>query len=178
MGFPGSVPVPIDAGDCGGCGGPDSAGGPAPGTPAHNQLVEQVNGGTIGVITGSITGTYSRIATDLSAVLDDGDALRILPIIGKGSAQNITDILYLRGVDVGIVQSDVLTYVRDSGLYPDIDTRIAYLAKLYNEEVHVLARKDIASLKDLAGRKVNFAHEGSGTYITGTTIMKRSRHYA
>ena len=83
-----------------------------------------------------------------------------MPIIGKGSAQNITDILYLRGVDVGIVQSDVLTYVRDNGIYPDIDYRIAYLAKLYNEEVHVLARKDITSLKELAGRKVNFANEG------------------
>ncbi len=148
------------------------AAGPVPGTQAHNQRVEQVNGGTIGIVTGSITSTYSRIATDLSAVLDDGDTLRILPIIGKGSAQNITDILYLRGVDVGIVQSDVLTFVRDNGLYPDINTRIAYLAKLYNEEVHVLARKEIASLNDLAGRKVNFADEGSGTYITGTTIMK------
>jgi TRAP transporter TAXI family solute receptor len=149
-----------------------TAAGPVPGTQAHNQRVEQVNGGTIGVISGSITGTYSRIATDLSAVLDNGDVLRILPIIGKGSAQNITDILYLRGVDVGIVQSDVLTYVRDKGLYPDIDTRIAYLAKLYNEEIHVLARKDVTSLKELAGRKVNFANESSGTYITGTTIMR------
>ena len=149
-----------------------TAAGPAPGTQAHNQRVEQVNGGTIGVISGSITGTYSRIATDLSAVLDEGDALRILPIIGKGSAQNITDILYLRGVDVGIVQSDVLTYVRDAGIYPDIDDRIAYLTKLYNEEVHVLARKDVTSLKELAGRKVNFANEASGTYITATTIMR------
>jgi TRAP transporter TAXI family solute receptor len=148
------------------------AAAPAPGTPAHNERVEQVNGGTIGVISGSITGTYSRIANDLSAVLDNGDVLRILPIIGKGSAQNITDILYLRGVDVGIVQSDVLTYVRDNGIYPDIGNRIAYLTKLYNEEIHVLARKDVTSLKDLAGRKVNFANEGSGTYITGTTIMR------
>lgn len=141
-----------------------------PGNPDHNSRVQEVNGGTIGVISGSITGTYSRIAADLSAVLDDG-TLRVLPILGKGSIQNITDILYLRGVDVGIVQSDVLQYIRDKGLYPDINNRISYVTKLYNEEVHLVARDDIKSLDDLRGKKVNFANEGSGTYMTALVIF-------
>ena len=144
---------------------------PQPGTQAHTKQVEQVNGGTVGIITGSITGTYSRIATDLSAVLDKGNELRILPIIGKGSVQNITDILYLRGVDVGIVQSDVLRYVSENGTYPDIGTRIAYITKLYNEEIHVLARAEVKNLEDLRGKKVNFANEGSGTYMTASVVF-------
>jgi uncharacterized protein len=144
---------------------------PQPGTQAHSKQVEQVNGGTVGIITGSITGTYSRIATDLSAVLDKGNELRILPIIGKGSVQNITDILYLRGVDVGIVQSDVLRYVSENGTYPDIGSRIGYITKLYNEEIHVLARAQVKSLEDLRGKKVNFANEGSGTYMTASVVF-------
>ena len=91
---------------------------PQPGTQAHTTKVEQVNGGTVGIISGAITGTYARIATDLSAVLDNGNELRVLPIMGKGSVQNITDILYLRGIDIGIVQSDVLKFIRETGTYP------------------------------------------------------------
>ena len=77
----------------------------AQGAPAAlNALAARANAGTVGVISGGVDGTYVRIAADLAAVLDDGDTLRVLPIIGKGSLQNISDILVLRGVDIGIVQ--------------------------------------------------------------------------
>ena len=76
------------------------------------ELRERVNQGTVSIISGGVTGTYVRIASDLASVLDEGDELRILPIIGKGSVQNITDILYLRGIDIGIVQSDVLSFIK------------------------------------------------------------------
>jgi TRAP transporter TAXI family solute receptor len=77
----------------------------------------------------------------------------------------------LRGVDVGIVQSDVLHYVSENGTYPDIANRIAFITKLYNEEIHVLTRSDVKSLEDLRGKKVNFANEGSGTYMTATVVF-------
>src|SRR3954447_1864756 len=75
---------------------------------APASAIAQANSGTVGVVSGGVDGTYIRIATDLAAVLDEGDQLRILPIAGKGSLQNVADILYLRGIDLGIVQSDVL----------------------------------------------------------------------
>jgi TRAP transporter TAXI family solute receptor len=87
--------------------------------------------------------------------------------------QNITDILYLRGIDVGIVQSDVLQYIRETGSYPDISNRIAFITKLYNEEVHILTRTDIKAVEDLRGKKVNFANEGSGTYMTASVVFKK-----
>jgi len=146
---------------------------PQPGTQAHASKVEQVNGGTVGIISGAITGTYARIATDLSAVLDSGNDLRVLPIIGKGSVQNITDILYLRGIDVGIVQSDVLQYILETGTYPDIASRISFITKLYNEEIHILTRTDVRSVQDLRGKKVNFANEGSGTYMTASVVFRK-----
>lgn len=135
------------------------------------ELREQVNQGTVGLISGGVNGTYIRIAADLANVLDDGDNLRILPIIGKGSVQNITDILYLRGIDIGIVQSDVLAYIRSAGIHPTIERRIRYITKLYNEEFHLLAAKGVNSVEDLAGKKVNFGPEGSGTYMTSTIVF-------
>ncbi len=132
----------------------------------------RINQGTVGIVSGGVNGTYIRIAADLAAVLDQGDELRILPILGKGSVQNITDLLYLRGVDIAIVQSDVLSYIREQKLHANIEQRIRYITKLYNEEVHVLAGLDITSLSDLAGKKVNFDNTGSGTFITASTIFK------
>ena len=103
-----------------------------------------VNGGVVGVISGGVTGTYIRIAADLANALDDGYELRVLPIIGKGSVRNIEDLLLLRGVDVAIVQSDVLDFYKRAELVPNIEDRLRYIAKLYNEEVHVLARSSTA----------------------------------
>ncbi|EWY37259.1 C4-dicarboxylate ABC transporter [Skermanella stibiiresistens SB22] len=134
---------------------------------------DRVNGGTVGVISGGVDGTYVRIASDLAAVLDNREQLRVLPILGKGSLRNLTDILYLRGVDVGIVQSDVLAYAQREKLFPTIDKRVRYIAKLYNEEFHLLAGRDIGGVKDLAGRKVNFDVAGSGTEMTASLLFDR-----
>ena len=71
--------------------------------PAFNPA--RANSGTVGIISGGADGTYIRIAADLANVLDSED-LRVLPMIGRGSLQNLRDIMFLRGVDIGIVQMD------------------------------------------------------------------------
>jgi len=134
---------------------------------------ERVNAGTVGIVSGGINGTYIRIAAELAAVLDNGDTLRVVPLVGKGSIQNIADILFLKGVDIGIVQSDVLAYVKRERLYPDADKSIEYITKLYNEEVHLLVGKGIAGIADLGGKKVNFDVANSGTAMTASLIFER-----
>jgi uncharacterized protein len=134
-------------------------------------LSARVNSGTVGVISGGLDGTYARIAADLAAVLDDGDTLRVLPILGKGSLQNISDILALHGVDIGIVQSDVLAYAKREKLYPNVEQFIQYIAKLYDEEVHVLAAPGVTRLEDLAGKPVNVDVRGSGTAMTASILF-------
>jgi TRAP transporter TAXI family solute receptor len=133
--------------------------------------VARANAGTVGVISGGVDGTYIRIASDLAAVLDDGDRLRVLPVVGKGSLQNISDILYLKGIDVGIVQSDVLAYARLQHLFPGIEQSMQYICKLYDEEVHILARRDIARIQDLAGQTVNVDVRGSGSAMTAWLLF-------
>ncbi len=125
--------------------------------------------GPVGVITGMEGGTYARTGADLT-ILDD-DTLRVLPTLGKGSLQNLSDILYLRGIDVGFVQSDALAYAIQHGLFPGLTDRIRYIAKLYDEEVHVLARGDIARLEDLNGQRVNVDVAGSGSAMTAEILL-------
>ena len=92
------------------------------------------------IVSGNPNGTYLYLAYDMSAVLDDGNELRVLPVIGKGGYQNVVDVLHLRGIDLCITQSNIMSYLKKSGEFGStIDNRLAYIAKLYNEEMHVLA---------------------------------------
>ena len=84
----------------------------------------------------------------MSAVLDDGNELRVLPVIGKGGYQNVIDILHLRGVDLCITQANIMSYLKKTGEFgPNIDARLAYVARLYNEEMHVLAGPGITGVQ-------------------------------
>ena len=91
------------------------------------------------LISGTIGGTYVQFGADLASVLDDGNKLRVLPIVGRGSVQSVADILFLQGVDLGIVRSDTLDYLERKGFAKDIKKQFTYVTKLYNEEMHVIA---------------------------------------
>lgn len=139
----------------------------------HAQFVDEVNANTVTIVSGGINGTYVRIAADFASVLDEGDKLRVLPILGRGSLQNIKDILFLRGVDLGLVQSDVLESVKAEGKIPNVASQVAYVARLYNEEIHILAAKEITDIRQLTGRKVNTDVAGSGTAGTAKVVFDR-----
>ena len=131
------------------------------------------NANVLGVISGGLDGTYTRFAADIAAVIDGVDGLRILPIIGKGSLQNLSDLLYLRGVDLAIVQSDVLAAAAQQKTFPGIEQQVQYLAKLYDEEVHVFAGPGVERLADLDGKLVAMDNRGSGTAMTATLLFSR-----
>jgi TRAP-type uncharacterized transport system substrate-binding protein len=127
---------------------------------------EQPNENTIGLISGSPNSddTYLQMAHDLADVLNDGDNLRILPISGIGGPRNIRDVRYLKGVDVGLTQTSILNNFRRSNeRMGQTENKIAYIAKLFNEEVHLVARPTITSITQLNGLKVNLDARGSGT---------------
>ncbi|TCH96485.1 TAXI family TRAP transporter solute-binding subunit [Roseococcus sp. SYP-B2431] len=155
-----------------GAAGEAAAQAPVPNPVARlNALTARANAGTVGLMAGGVDGTYIRIAADLAAVLDNADQLRVIAMIGRGSVQNIADIMTLRGVDLGIVQSDVLAYARRERLFPMVDRLIQYVSKLYDEEVHILAGPGIASPRDLAGKAVNVDLRGSGTAMTASLLL-------
>jgi uncharacterized protein len=127
---------------------------------------EQPNKNTIGLISGSPNSddTYLQMAYDLADVLNDGDNLRILPIAGIGGPRNIRDVRYVRGVDIGLTQTNILNNFRRSNeRLGQFDDKIVYIAKLFTEEVHLVAKPNITSIEQLKGLKVNLDARGSGT---------------
>jgi TRAP transporter TAXI family solute receptor len=126
---------------------------------------------TVSLIGGGPGSTDTRIAADIAEVLDDGDRLRVLPMLGRGSIQNIADLIYLKGVDVAIVHADALTQTMQRGSIPR-EASVQYIAKLFQEEIHVLARREIATLNDLNGRIVSIGPMGSGTELTASAVLE------
>jgi TRAP-type uncharacterized transport system substrate-binding protein len=127
---------------------------------------EQPNKNVIGLISGSPNSddTYLQMAYDLADVLNDGDNLRILPIAGIGGPRNIRDVRYVHGVDIGLTQTNILnSFRRSNERLGHFDDKVVYIAKLFNEEVHLVAKPDITSIAQLKGLKVNLDAKGSGT---------------
>jgi TRAP transporter TAXI family solute receptor len=132
-----------------------------------------LNENTVTLISGTIGGTYVQFGADLASVLDDGNQLRVLPIVGRGSVQSVADILFLQGVDVGIVRVDTLDYLERKGFAKDIKKQFTYITKLYNEEMQVIAPKSIHNLKDLEGKTVSVDLPNGSTFVTALTVFER-----
>jgi TRAP-type uncharacterized transport system substrate-binding protein len=155
--------------------------------PAHSQAIPKYveeggpeaeikarkNAWTVGVAGGLMEGTFLRFAAEMAKALDDGDNLRVIPMVTFGAASNLDDLLYLRGVDVALTQSDVFEYFRTERKTPGLQNRVHYIIRFYSSEVHVLARPEITSLQDLQGKKVNFNTPGSAANLTGPIVFQR-----
>ncbi|BAU88678.1 hypothetical protein MPPM_0073 [Methylorubrum populi] len=131
-----------------------------------------MNANTVTVVTGTPGGTYFRIGAELAFVLDDGDKLRILPILGKGAGENAYDIRFLKGVDLGFVRTDTLDQLRQDKRLKNIEQQIHYIAKLFNDELHIIAPKSIRTISDLAGKRISFDVKGSGTDYSGRAMFR------
>ena len=140
---------------------------------ATRETADRLNANTVTMMTGAFGGTYEQFGADLASVLDDGDNLRLLPIVGRGSVQGVADILFLKGVDLGIVRADTLDYIEKKGYASNIKKQFNFIAKLYNEEMHVVAAQSIRSLADLDGKTVAVGSANGGTFVTAITIFDR-----
>ena len=92
---------------------------------SDSALREKKNAWTVGIVGGLLSGTYMRFVDEMASVLNDGDNLRILPIVSYGAASNLDDLLYLRGVDAAVTQSDVFEYFRNERKTPNLERRVS-----------------------------------------------------
>jgi TRAP-type uncharacterized transport system substrate-binding protein len=137
------------------------------------ELKHRKNAWTVGLAGGQLSGTYMMFADELAQVLDDGDNLRVLPIVTHGAASNLDDLLYLRHIDLVMTQSDIFEYFRTQRKTPDLEKKIHYILRLPLSEVHVLATSEINTVEDLRGKKVSFGPAGSASSLTGTIVFQR-----
>ncbi|SNT75751.1 TAXI family TRAP transporter solute-binding subunit [Paracoccus seriniphilus] len=128
----------------------------------------------ISIMTGSPTGTYIQFGRDMQRLMAQcGHEVDVVE--SAGSLENFLGVRQRPNTQFGIVQNDVLEYMQTFAAQdPDIartikGVRIAF--PLYEEEVHILAKKDIADFGDLAGRRVAIGAENSGTFLTASLML-------
>jgi TRAP-type uncharacterized transport system substrate-binding protein len=136
---------------------------------------ERLNKNAVVIVADGPGSTDLAITHQLAVVLADGDDMRILPMVGAGGGRNIRDVRFLKGVDLAITQTNLLARMRQSGEIGALDDKIVYLAKLFNEELHIVVRADagIGSIEQLAGHAVSLGEPGSGTQAIAHDVFER-----
>jgi TRAP-type uncharacterized transport system substrate-binding protein len=135
------------------------------------QQQEKMNAWTVGLAAGLIEGAPLRLAAEMARIVDDGGNLHVLPIVTRGATENLNSLLYLRGVDLAIINSDALEEYKVE--FPEVRKHVTYLLNLFPSELHIFVRPEIQSLQDLAGKKVNFNTQGTAAAYTGPLIFSR-----
>jgi len=136
-----------------------------------NLLISIVFAYTVGIATGSRNGTYIKIGKDIKKVCSN---LNIEVFPTGGSLENIKLLLKDPRIKFGIVQSDVMLFLKVFA--PNKIKKLKLVYPLYNEEIHIVVRKDsdINSLRDLKNRRVAIGNENSGTWVTSKVIEAKT----
>jgi TRAP transporter TAXI family solute receptor len=132
--------------------------------------------GELGLITGSEKGTYYQFGLNMQQLVKPKN-IAVNVYSSKGSVENIFAVYKRPRTAMGIVQADVLAFVARVQTDPTlkrIAKKIKMVFPLYNEEIHLLGRRDIADFEELAGKRVAVGREGSGTYLTAQLLFKVS----
>jgi TRAP-type uncharacterized transport system substrate-binding protein len=131
--------------------------------------------GTVTILTDSIVepnGRATLAINELAERLGRTQKIRVLPIAGSGAVANVRDLLSLRGIDLAILNSDILAYLDQTREYSDARRRIRQVTHLFDEQVYLLVRKRFKAIEDLRARKLVILSQGGSSHITATTLFE------
>lgn len=120
----------------------------------------------LGIAAGPAAAAETVLAADMAVAA--GEPLRVLPMLGDAGEGNVELLLNEQHVDVAFVSTDALA--ASVAAHKDLPEHLE--ARLYPQEVHMLARADIRTVCDLAGKKVSFGPFGSGSSVTASALFK------
>lgn len=132
---------------------------------------ERMNAWTVGLAAGLIEGAPLRLAAEIARVVNEDNKLHVIPIVTRGATENVNSLLYLKGVDAAIINTDALEEYKAQ--VPYIERRLVYILNLFPSELHIFVRPEIRSLEDLKGKKVNFNTQGTAAAYSGPLIFSR-----
>jgi TRAP-type uncharacterized transport system substrate-binding protein len=135
------------------------------------QIRDRLNAWTIGLAGGLLEGAPIHFATEIARVVNDGGTMHVLPVVTRGPTENVNDLLFLKGIDVAIINTDSLEEYKSQ--VPQIQQRITSILSLFPSELHIFVRPEIKSLSDLVNKKVNFNTQGTAAAYSGPLIFSR-----
>jgi len=144
----------------------------APAAHAQRQDTREMVGvGTVTILTDGVAEPRSQGGQAVNELAGRLGKMRVLPIAGRGAAANVRDLLYLRGIDLAILNSDVLAFLDETRQYPDARRRIRYVTHLLDQQVYLFVRKQFDAIEDLRGRKLVVLSAGGSSHTTAITLF-------
>jgi TRAP-type uncharacterized transport system substrate-binding protein len=139
---------------------------------ADTAAKERINAWTVGLAGGFIEGAPLRLAAEIARVVNEEDKLHVIPIVTRGATENVNSLLYLRGVDAAIINTDALDEYKAQ--VPFIEQRIVYILNLFPAELHIFVRPEIrsADLQPVGPECGKDVHSAPGSI--GTNEARRS----
>ena len=130
----------------------------------REQIRGRVNDNVLFLMGGQPGATFNQLANDIAAVIGSGNDLRVLSVDGGAAVENIEDVVYLRSIDMALTTQEAMDYLKSTGeLGPHLENQLTYIAPLFVNPLHILARGGAKSIRDLSGKRVNFNNKGSAT---------------
>src|SRR5271156_433897 len=126
----------------------------------ENSIKFRMNQWTVGLAAGLPDGGFVRFASEMARTMDDGDNMRMIPMVTRGTTTNIPDLLYLKGVDVAITYADAFDFYSKQAGLSNINDRIRYIMHFFVSDIHIYTRDEFKSLADLKGQKVAVGTSG------------------
>ena len=133
---------------------------------------EATGQGLVEIITGGPDEASIDLVQEIGKITDDGATRRLVPVIGRGAAQNLVDLKELRGTDLAIVPLDTVIGKAGTGRAgngPAGASSPTYVARLYNETLNVLASNNIHDIDELKGKKISIARDAA---VTGPAVLR------
>lgn len=130
----------------------------------------------LGIITGEMKSTNHQMGMDLKALFTRHN-IHLAVFDSGGSVENIYAVYHRPGNHLGLVQSDVLSFVakvKSNRQLRLIADKIKWVYALYDQEVHVLAGRHVHRFDELAGRRVAVGTLQSGGYLTSRLLFEIS----
>lgn len=137
-------------------------------TSEPGSINDRINRGLVSIVTSD---DDAEAVNDIARALNEEGKMRVVPILGESAVANVRDLLYLRGVDAGILNADVLAYLRITGELAAAQRRVRYVTKLYDKTVFIIVGPAIASVGELTGKKIATTSATSDSGVTARTIV-------
>ena len=123
------------------------------------------------LMVGSEDTTSLDIVMDMVDVVASEGDVRLVPMMGQGGPLNLTDLFYFDNLDMAFVQSDALYKFLTTAGNAHLASDIHYIARMHNEEVHLVAPDGIGSVRDLDGLRVAVGPVNSGPHMTAEILF-------
>lgn len=134
--------------------------------------VEGISKPVVSVISEDFSGPLRQMTDDLAAMFAKGRSVSVLPVFGVGDHGRTSDLYYLRAIDVALVHSDLPVYAKRHVADGNFDSRLRYIARLFEKDLAIVAGPEIRSVSDLAGRKVSTNYSPSSSASTAANVLE------